>query len=201
MYIQSSIAFAVLALAAKAVVAATPPACLLAALNNLPNASDLSKVCGDGASKVEEAILKNCGNNVESAYSFFQDTCKANGKELRMFFLTRYERSEFEALTGDDQQRLPRARPLDRPPLLLAPTVRELSVDIRPSKPPLEALPRRVPFPVLVQGTNGTVTTGGSPTSSPPAATTTAFTGGAARSLAGSFAGVAVVAVGFVIAL
>ncbi len=56
---------------------------------------------------------------------------------------------------------------------------------------------------VIITGKNGTVSTNGlsSSGSSPPAATTTAFTGGAARSVAGSFAGVAIVAAGFVIAL
>ncbi len=57
----------------------------------MPDASDVSKLCGDGASKVNEAILKDCGNTVESAYAYFEETCKSKGKTLCTFQIAMVE--------------------------------------------------------------------------------------------------------------
>jgi len=61
-------------------VLATPPACLLAAVNQQPNPANLTAVCGgSNGRKVQQAIASLCGNNVAVAESAFAATCSSAG--------------------------------------------------------------------------------------------------------------------------
>ncbi|KAL2355612.1 hypothetical protein BJ546DRAFT_971143 [Cryomyces antarcticus] len=77
MFAKSSIIFAVLAISAKLAVA-TPPACLLAAVNVQSDPADLKAVCGN-ATSVESTISNICGSNVQPAMSAFSSVCKSAG--------------------------------------------------------------------------------------------------------------------------
>lgn len=57
-------------------VSATPPACLLAALNEQPNPSDLKAVCGNLESSVAGNITDKCsGDAIKGAISAYEATC------------------------------------------------------------------------------------------------------------------------------
>lgn len=60
-------------------VLATPPACLLAAVNQQQNPADLSSVCGANGHQVQQAIASICGSNVAVAESAFAATCSSAG--------------------------------------------------------------------------------------------------------------------------
>jgi len=64
---------------------ATPPACLLAAVNTEPNPANLDTVCGSDAQKVQQAIFSKCGSNNDVAQSDFVATCSSAGKSVASF--------------------------------------------------------------------------------------------------------------------
>ena len=69
-------------------VLATPPACLLAAVNQQPNPADLTAVCGGSSGhKVQQAIANLCGSNVAVAESAFAATCSSAGVTVGMLSL------------------------------------------------------------------------------------------------------------------
>lgn len=87
---------------ALSLVAAGPPACLLAAIkydhaqrqkwwkadgygSTEPDPSDLQNICGDDASKVESQIVSLCASNADAAMKAFASTCSAAGKTIRMY--------------------------------------------------------------------------------------------------------------------
>ncbi|TKA78169.1 hypothetical protein B0A55_03896 [Friedmanniomyces simplex] len=71
MFAKPSTLFALFALAARLAVA-TPPACMIAAVNTQPNPAALQAVCsGSNATAVEEYICKNCSSNAAAALSAF----------------------------------------------------------------------------------------------------------------------------------
>ncbi|MCJ1244393.1 hypothetical protein MMC30_001591 [Trapelia coarctata] len=78
---KTTILLALLAASSK-LVAAGPPACLLAAINTEPNPADLQAICGDGASKVESQIASLCGSNTDAAMQAFVSSCSAAGKTV-----------------------------------------------------------------------------------------------------------------------
>lgn len=79
---KSTILLSLLALSSS-VIAATPPACLLAAVNTEQSPGDLSAVCGSEASKVQSAIASICtGSNVSAAQSAFIATCSGAGTSV-----------------------------------------------------------------------------------------------------------------------
>jgi hypothetical protein len=79
---KASIILPVLGLAVR-VLADTPPACLLNAVNTQDDPSDLSSVCGDDAIDVQEAIASMCnGNAVSAAQSAFISTCSVAGSSV-----------------------------------------------------------------------------------------------------------------------
>ena len=81
---KSTILLTFLALSSS-IIAATPPACLLAAVNIEQNPSDLSVVCGKDATKVQSAIASMCtGSNVAQAQSAFVSTCSGAGVSVGM---------------------------------------------------------------------------------------------------------------------
>ncbi|CAK3865903.1 Hypothetical predicted protein [Lecanosticta acicola] len=78
MFAKLATVFTLLALSAHVAVA-TPPACLIAAVNTQDDPSDLKSVCGDGASVVKKYISSNCGDSQDAANSAFMDVCKDAG--------------------------------------------------------------------------------------------------------------------------
>ncbi|KAJ9619511.1 hypothetical protein H2203_008289 [Taxawa tesnikishii (nom. ined.)] len=78
MLAKSSIILSVFALSASLAAAATPPACLLAAVNTQPNPADLKAVCGN-ATKVEDTISSICNDDVKPAMSAFSSVCSSAG--------------------------------------------------------------------------------------------------------------------------
>jgi len=75
---------ALLAIIAQVAVA-TPPACVLAAVNTQPDPSNLKAVCsGDNATTVEQYICKNCKDNTDAALSAYADVCESTGVKMGM---------------------------------------------------------------------------------------------------------------------
>ena len=79
----TSILLSILSFSATSVLA-TPPACLIAAVNIENNPSDLNTVCGSDAKKLQSAIQAKCsGGSMQSmAQSAFIATCSAAGKSV-----------------------------------------------------------------------------------------------------------------------
>ncbi|KZF25722.1 hypothetical protein L228DRAFT_266177 [Xylona heveae TC161] len=79
MFAKSSILFALFAASAQ-LAAATPPACLLAAIGHQPNPADLPTICGVKASDVESDLKSDCASGTYSAaLSAFSSVCQAHG--------------------------------------------------------------------------------------------------------------------------
>jgi len=73
--------FAILAVAARVAVA-TPPACLLAAVNECPNPADIKSICSTDSSKVTSYISKNCGDYEDAASKYFKEVCEDAGETI-----------------------------------------------------------------------------------------------------------------------
>ena len=72
-------------------VLATPPACLLAAVNQQPYPANLTAVCGgSNGHKVQQAIASLCGSNVAVAESAFAATCSSAGVTVGMLSLSQF---------------------------------------------------------------------------------------------------------------
>jgi len=85
---KTSFILPLFALAAR-VLADTPPACLLSAVNTQDNPSNLSSVCGNDALDVQEAIASLCsGNAVSVAQSAFLSTCSGAGSSVAPYTAT-----------------------------------------------------------------------------------------------------------------
>ncbi|PWW72437.1 hypothetical protein C7212DRAFT_336192 [Tuber magnatum] len=67
----------VLVLLIRPSAAATPPACVLACLNEQGTLSDMEKLCG--SDKIGACLTSKCGDNLKDAQDHFTNTCKANG--------------------------------------------------------------------------------------------------------------------------
>jgi hypothetical protein len=79
---KTSIALSLLALAAR-VLAATPPGCLLNAVNTQDDPTDLSSICGSDATDVQEVIASICPSGaVSAAQSAFIATCSGAGSSV-----------------------------------------------------------------------------------------------------------------------
>lgn len=79
---RSTILVTVLAVSARAVLAALPPACLLQAVNTQDEPSDLKAICGDSPTDVQQAIASMCGDTVSMAQSAFIATCSGAGVQV-----------------------------------------------------------------------------------------------------------------------
>ncbi|KAK4551943.1 hypothetical protein LTR86_010735 [Recurvomyces mirabilis] len=79
MFAKPTTLFALLAVATR--VLATPPACLIAAVNTQANPAAISAVCsGNNATAVESYICKNCtADTVQLAMSGFASVCAGAG--------------------------------------------------------------------------------------------------------------------------
>jgi len=81
MHARSIIAGAVVVAAAS--VMASPPACLLAAINTQPNPADVKTICATQSDAVQNAIYASCTtNNQAAAVSSFADTCQSAGVKI-----------------------------------------------------------------------------------------------------------------------
>jgi hypothetical protein len=76
--------FAILAVAARVAVA-TPPACLLAAVNECPNPADIKSICSNDSSKVTSYISKNCGEHEDAASKYFKEVCEDAGETISAY--------------------------------------------------------------------------------------------------------------------
>ncbi|WPH01886.1 Hypothetical protein R9X50_00474000 [Acrodontium crateriforme] len=76
MFAKTTAILAVFSLAAQVAVA-TPPACLIAAVNTQPDPSNYKEVCN--SSDVVKYINSKCGDNQATANSAFAAVCKAEG--------------------------------------------------------------------------------------------------------------------------
>ena len=78
---KSALVFPLLALASR-VLTATPPACLLNAVNSQQDPSDLGAICGKEATNVQQAIASLCSDNASAAQSAFIATCSGAGSSV-----------------------------------------------------------------------------------------------------------------------
>jgi len=77
MFSKSTFLFAFFAISRLAL--ATPPACLLAAVNTQDDPTDMQSICGHNASDLQSFLNKNCGDNKKAALSAFSDVCQSAG--------------------------------------------------------------------------------------------------------------------------
>lgn len=67
---------------------ASPPACLLAAINEQKtDAVEVAKICKDNAKDVQEMLVKVCKTDAQDALNYFADTCKTNGVTVEPFVI------------------------------------------------------------------------------------------------------------------
>ncbi|KAL5120130.1 hypothetical protein ACEQ8H_001955 [Pleosporales sp. CAS-2024a] len=78
MHAQTIFAAAFVALAP--LVSATPPACLLGAVNSYSDPSDMKSVCS--AKDISSTVVKFCGNNAKDALSALADVCNGAGVKV-----------------------------------------------------------------------------------------------------------------------
>ncbi|CZT24680.1 uncharacterized protein RCC_10407 [Ramularia collo-cygni] len=84
MFSKLSAVFAVFAIAAQ-VAFASPPACLIGAVNTQDNPHDIKGVCsGDAAKEVAKSIGANCGDAKDDATKWFTSVCKDAGVTVSM---------------------------------------------------------------------------------------------------------------------
>jgi hypothetical protein len=77
--------------AAAQLVAAVPPACFLAAINQQQTLNDFDTICGENSGDVQKSIQGLCsGDNTKAALDAFSSACKAKGKEVGKFTLSLY---------------------------------------------------------------------------------------------------------------
>ncbi|KAK0943421.1 hypothetical protein LTR48_004578 [Friedmanniomyces endolithicus] len=104
MFAKSTTLLVLAALAARLVVA-TPPACMIAAVNTQPNPGALQAVCsGSNATAVVESICKNCSSNAAAALSAFASVCSGAGVTIELNLVL--HNFLFLLLRLDDQQRI-----------------------------------------------------------------------------------------------
>jgi len=85
---KTSFMLPILALVAR-VLADTPPACLLNAVNTQDSPTDLASLCGKEATDVQKAIASLCNNNaVSAAQSAFIATCSGAGSSVAPYTVT-----------------------------------------------------------------------------------------------------------------
>lgn len=78
MYTPMTLIFAALTFLLDFVVA-TPPACLIAALQVQSNPADVASLCGTLQRQMEGNITEKCNGDANAVMSVYADTCKAKG--------------------------------------------------------------------------------------------------------------------------
>nr|OQO26611.1 hypothetical protein B0A51_06673 [Rachicladosporium sp. CCFEE 5018] len=84
---------------ATSLVAAAPPACLLAAVNTCPDPSDFKSICSS-PDTVTSYILKNCGDNAQTALSAFEGLCKNAGQTVLISTSSSSSASDFSTASS-----------------------------------------------------------------------------------------------------
>lgn len=201
MYSKSAVIVALCALSSARLVVAIPPACLLGAVNTQPNPADLSSICGPNADDVMSEIEALCGNEVEAAMDAFEETCGAAGLDTSSIMTSTTSASDSSS-TGSSSD--------DSDMYVVSQTSTYYDSSCSCSKTVAMAgtasgyatkTANGVAKATGVYG-NATVPTAPNPTGGVDGAASTAtFTGSAARYVAGPFAGVAILAAGFIIAM
>ncbi|KAI9756351.1 MAG: hypothetical protein M1815_003774 [Lichina confinis] len=204
MHIKASVVLALTGLLAELAVAA-PPACLLAALNTQFEPWNLKEICGPSAEDVRSAIFEACQGDAEAAEAAFAAQCETSGYTVDSIpssttsaDATESTSDSAEATSDSAEATADSAEDSDTESASEDESAAQTSAEM-PKMTDAAAAPTGAEdgfgneTAVATPEVNGTA----SETSAPPSV----FTGAAARSLAGSFAGVAVVAAGFVIAL
>lgn len=83
MFTDLSATVAVLAIVTRVVVA-SPPACLIGAINTQGNPHDIEGLCsGDIAKEVAKALNDSCGGDQDIATDWFASVCKDAGVTIR----------------------------------------------------------------------------------------------------------------------
>ncbi|EPE07702.1 hypothetical protein F503_00424 [Ophiostoma piceae UAMH 11346] len=78
--------------------AGAPPACLLGAIQGLPNPADMSAVCDKYQTSVTGNLTVVCsGDDVQSAYSAYSATCSLNGVKVKALATSSAEASSAAA--------------------------------------------------------------------------------------------------------
>lgn len=85
---QTTLFTILIAIFARIAYAAIPPACLLHGVNTQDEPSDLSAVCGNGATKVQSFLAQNCGNYEQDAQKAFIATCSSAGTSVAAYTAT-----------------------------------------------------------------------------------------------------------------
>ncbi|KAL9004514.1 MAG: hypothetical protein Q9188_002671 [Gyalolechia gomerana] len=86
MYAAKSTILLTLFAASVRLVAALPPACLLAAVKYAAHTesdpADLPTLCGSHSSQVQAEIKKLCGDNTDAAMKAYKETCGSVGETV-----------------------------------------------------------------------------------------------------------------------
>ncbi|EFQ98839.1 hypothetical protein MGYG_01854 [Nannizzia gypsea CBS 118893] len=63
---------------------ASPPPCLLGAVNTQGHPGDFETLCGDGSTRVNKDLVKLCGNDYKEALKGFTDACGEAGYKIHL---------------------------------------------------------------------------------------------------------------------
>ncbi|EFW19995.1 hypothetical protein D8B26_003526 [Coccidioides posadasii str. Silveira] len=64
---------------------ATPPGCLIAAINTQEDPSDMDVMCGSASKKVQNEIVKLCDDsNVQAALNAYSKSCSESGNKVEL---------------------------------------------------------------------------------------------------------------------
>lgn len=197
MHIKTSVVLALTGLLAELAVAA-PPACLLAALNTQFEPWNLKDICGPSAEDVRSAIFEVCQGDAEAAEAAFATQCEASGYTVDSIPSSTTSANSTESTSDSAEATSDSASDS---------STESASEDESGAQTSAE-MPNMIDGAAAPTGSDdgfsnvtAAATSQVNATASATSAPASVFTGAAARSLAGSFAGVAVVAAGFVIAL
>ncbi|RHZ47232.1 uncharacterized protein CDV56_104976 [Aspergillus thermomutatus] len=80
-FAKSAFVVSLLALC-RVAVAADPPSCLLAAIGTESNPADLASLCGSASSAVQSQISQSCGDDTQTAMTFYSNTCASAGHQV-----------------------------------------------------------------------------------------------------------------------
>ncbi|KAK2739125.1 hypothetical protein FQN57_006691 [Myotisia sp. PD_48] len=80
--IKSALIIAILALCN--LVAAFPPACLVGAVNTQPKPADLKTICGSANVKVQNELVKICGDTLDDGLDAFKNVCAEAGYQIKL---------------------------------------------------------------------------------------------------------------------
>lgn len=200
MQTKSTILVALFAFATSKLVAAAPPACLLAAVNTQPNPADLAAICGENAGDMQSEIESLCGGRMEEAMNAYEKVCAGSG----------YEVSTNSTSASSTRSAGPMSTGSSNHSEIVVYTSTYYDSDCKCSKTTAVSTYATMapgsasPTGVSPGGHIGNTTVASSPRptgTAPEAQVSASLSGAAARYVAGPFAGVAILAAGFVVAM